>query len=272
MVLPHSFDLLQQEGHLIHSCLTYGLTALRQSRVDQKGQFYTAFFQLSIGLERLMKSNFIIAHMASHKFASPTKKELQSFSHNLLSLFEACKQIKVPKSSNPLESIAPGTIEHEILSFLSGFAKSTRYFNLDGLSATHSSVDPLRSWNSIIERLLKEDVDERQKNRVVRQTAALSRVMRDSTIVVYNDLEKNPMDVDGMLLLPQLHQLAAKYAVFHVVCIIRALATQADEVSKLAHDVGHRQQIHGPPVPHMSDFFDFAWHDKKAILRKVKWP
>jgi hypothetical protein len=148
MVFPYSFDLLQQEGHLIHSCLTYGLTALRHSRVDQKGQFYTAFFQLSIGLERLMKTNLVIAHMARHKFASPTKKELQSFGHDLLSLFEACKQIKIPSTSSQLDVISPGTIAHEIVSFLGEFAKSTRYFNLDGLA--HPIRQPIRLGRGMV--------------------------------------------------------------------------------------------------------------------------
>jgi hypothetical protein len=119
---------------------------------------------------------------------------------------------------------------------------------------------------------LKEDVGERQKNRVIRESASLSNAMRGLADVVYNDLEKKPMDVDGMILLPRLNELAARYAVFHVVCIIRALATQADEVSTFAHDVGHRQHIGGPPVPHMNDFFHFVWHDRKDILRKVRWP
>jgi hypothetical protein len=272
MVCPHSFDLLQQEAHLVHSCFGYGLTALRRARVDQKGDFYSAFFQLSIGLERLMKINLIIAHMANHSFAAPTTSELKSFGHDLLSLFEACKKIAVPNTSNSLKIISRETIEYEILSFLSAFAKSTRYFNLDGLSASHLSSDPLKCWNSIIERLLNEDVSDRQQDRVFRQCASLGSALRASTVVVYSDLERNPMDIDAMLLLPRLHELAAPHAVYRVICIIRALAAQSDEVSRFAHDVAHHQHHHAEPVPHMGDFFHYAWHDRKDILRKSKWP
>lgn len=78
--------LLQQEGHLFHSCLTVGLTALMTANLDRKGDFYSAFFQLSIGLERAMKVVIIIEHMATNQLKAPTKSQIQSYGHDLIQL------------------------------------------------------------------------------------------------------------------------------------------------------------------------------------------
>src|SRR5205823_6159614 len=98
MAFSPTFLLRQQEGYLIQACLTSGMTHLRNARVDTKGSFYAAFFQLSIGLERLMKTTLIIDHMSKHDFAAPTIKELRAFGHNLASLFEELRDLDMPNA------------------------------------------------------------------------------------------------------------------------------------------------------------------------------
>jgi hypothetical protein len=64
--------LLQQEGYLTQSCLCNGLTALRHANInDKKGLYYSAFFELSIGLERMMKLIIIIHHMSNNNLTPP---------------------------------------------------------------------------------------------------------------------------------------------------------------------------------------------------------
>jgi hypothetical protein len=52
-MLSESFVLFQQEGFLARSSLLAGLNALRKANIDDtnKGLFYSAFFELSIGFE-----------------------------------------------------------------------------------------------------------------------------------------------------------------------------------------------------------------------------
>ena len=68
---PPSYLLLQQEGYLISSSLTTGLTELRAAHVHNKGAFYTALFNLSVGFERLLKAIVIIDHMLDNGLAVP---------------------------------------------------------------------------------------------------------------------------------------------------------------------------------------------------------
>lgn len=72
MALSATWFLLQQEGLLAEACLCNGLTALRHANLgDKKARFYSAFFELSIGFERLMKLIIIIDHMAKHNLTPP---------------------------------------------------------------------------------------------------------------------------------------------------------------------------------------------------------
>ena len=93
-----SFLLLQQEGHLISSCFTTGLTKLRTAHVHNKGASYSALLNLSVGTERMLKAAIIIDHMLKNSLAVPTRKQLQSYGHDLLQLYGSCVAISQTES------------------------------------------------------------------------------------------------------------------------------------------------------------------------------
>jgi len=147
---PASFTLLQQEGYLISSCLTTGLTELRSANVHNKGVFYAALFNLSIGIERLLKATIIIDHMLKNNLSVPTRKQLKNYGHDILELYSSCVVISQEEFSKipPLDTIEEQS--HEILCLLNDFAQTTRYHNLDALSSAGSGKDPLLHWNEIL--------------------------------------------------------------------------------------------------------------------------
>lgn len=187
-----TFLLLQQEGHLIHSCTTVGLTALRQAHIGDKGRYYTAFFQLSIGLERTLKVIIILNHMAEHALHPPSPGTLKEYGHKLLQLFEAVREVPTSKAPHPLSQVHPGTIEYDILEHLSGFANGARYFNLDTLSSPQGPADPLAQWGRILRRILEDDVPPRER----------SRTSHESLSVVRHRLAPTPRDEAGALSRP----------------------------------------------------------------------
>jgi hypothetical protein len=268
-----SYLLLKQEGYLIHSCITQALTALRNARVDDRmGKFYTAFFQLSIGLERLMKTIIVVDHMANHNLVPPTSSTVRNHGHDLTGLFNTLRAISVASSSHPLDAVKVGSLEHDILTFLSEFARATRYFNLDSLSAPSSTnADPLARWNGIIKRILEEEVPKRQRDRIVRQSQALASVMSRVTFIFAHDLEKESLDVERMVLLCELHDLAARHAVYRVFKLLKPLRDLLGEVTDKALDVNQRLSSE-PAVPYMREFLDFVSLDKASILKRKKWP
>ncbi|WP_432405730.1 hypothetical protein [Wukongibacter sp. M2B1] len=59
--------ILLKEAGLASSSLEYGLTILRKAELTRKAEYYQAFFQLSIGLERLMKIIIIENYLGVEK-------------------------------------------------------------------------------------------------------------------------------------------------------------------------------------------------------------
>ena len=266
-----SYILLTQEGHLFQSCLAQGLTDLRNATISEKGRFYTGSFQLSIGLERLMKTILVIEHMANNSLSTPTLNQLKSHGHRLIDLFDAMRRIGATMPECPLQSMSDGSKPYQILKLLDGFARRTRYFNLDSLAESQSTVDPLVDWCSLYDQILRDDVSTKRKERAMHQAALLSTAMSGMAVVVGHDLEKNELDLRAVMEQPQLQYMAAAYAVYYVIAIVAPLRGVLSHVTDAARHVN--MSINAPDsVPYMTEFLDWAWFDKPYIMRKKRWP
>jgi hypothetical protein len=269
---PRTFVLLQQEGHLIQGCLTHGLTSLRRARVDKKGDVYASFIHLSIGFERLMKVALIINHMARNQFSPPSAEAMKKYGHKLPVLLEELRKISLADSVRSLDDIDEASVEWEMFTYLSDFASSTRYFNLDELGAGKTVADPLAHWRTIIRRIVKEDVSTKRVKKTMGQAAHLSQQMAGSVIVLAHDAEGKPMDVLNAIGQPMLDELAAPYAVWYMVSLLKKLEKSLREINDFADAEAHRQGRTDQPVPSMSEFFLFLYYDRAECLRKKVWP
>ena len=265
---PPSFLFLQQEGHLIHSCLTTGLTELRAANVHTKGKFYSALFNLSVGFERLLKSIVIIEHMLNNNLSVPSKKQLKGYGHNIVELYDTCVSIAGQRNSQFPTRDALHPINQEILNLLSDFAQTTRYHNLDALSSSHSGKDPLSHWQEIILSLLSVDVSERQKTKIFHQANVVAEAIGQNSITIMHGLDQQPLSTEEAFALPGLHDQAVKYAILR---IINVLSPIRELISSLSHE-GYRLGVEVPPFPQMQEFLEWIWDDRQYVLRKKKWP
>lgn len=81
-----TFALLQQEGHLARTSLLSEIDLLLKANLDERniGRFYSAFFQLTVGIERILKLVIITNHMLENNYKPPTDEELRKkYGHNL---------------------------------------------------------------------------------------------------------------------------------------------------------------------------------------------
>jgi hypothetical protein len=273
MRFSDTFLLLQNESYLIESCIAHGLNSLRNSDLRRKGNFYTAFFQLSVGIERLMKINLIMDHMAKHNLATPTGDVMRSHGHNLIKLFGLMRSLASWISPHPLEAIRVGSIEHEILQFLADCADSSgRYFNLNRLTEGKEGVDPLRKWDEILFRILIEHVPRRIVDRIIGEAKVLTMLMpRDGAVVLASDLHGQMLDFERMVGIGVLYDAAAPYAVCSVLNLVRPLRELSIEVGDKAL-YGIKSQGGEMPVPAMSEFLVFALTERRDVLRKKRWP
>jgi len=264
-----SFLLLQSEGYLFRSSLLAGLTALRHATSSNPGNFWSGFFQLSVGIERALKCVVVLDHIGRTGLP-PTNRELRNFGHDIQSLVATVVALPVDKGPNPLGQFEAASVEIEILAFLSEFAVTTRYYNLDALSRGNAKGSPLPRWHSLLQRLVRQNIPPERVSDIAQQSVDLAAVIDSSVRVVAHDLDGSPLDVARMLAAPRLQDLGCKYAVWHMIVILAALYECLRSATWRAHE---REDKSSPAsVPYMYEFLTFALLDKSYVLRKRRWP
>lgn len=267
-IFPPSFLLLQQEGYLISSCLATGLSELRRANVHNKGAFYAALLNISVGLERLMKAIIIMDHMIMNQLAVPSRKKLKEYGHDIVSLYDSCVSISAAENSKltPIQNLEP--ISAEILALLNDFAQTTRYHNLDALSGLQTQIDPLEHWNNVMMSILRKDVSKTKRDRILSQANAASNALAGKAFTLMQGLDKQALTTEQALALPGLHDQAARYAVLYIIKMLTELRDLTSDISHKAYACENRE----PPFPQMQEFLEWVWDDRAYVLRKKKWP
>lgn len=169
MAFSATWFLLEQEGLLAQACLCNGLTALHRANLgDKKGLFYSAFFELSIGFERVLKLVLILDHMANNKLAPPPSKYIEGFRHDLIRLFDATKTVCTTRGLTFLDEFPPDSLPIRILDFLDRFADTGgRYSNINKLTGhKHQAVDdPIVKWGEIASQIMQTQATPRERQR-----------------------------------------------------------------------------------------------------------
>jgi hypothetical protein len=266
-----TYYLLEKEGLLIRSTLSLGLTALRNATLNSKDKYYSAFFELSIGLERLMKTTLILAHMSNNRLAPPTQSALKKLGHDLETLFAECKKLEHSCSQSSLSQLSTSSTPIRILIFLSKFARGDRYHNIDALTGA-GAVDPLANWKEILDHILLTDVSAEQIRRATHQSLAISSRIADITFTVTSDLDDTSLNVHQALAIPSLQELAARHAVWHVHVILVGLADLLDCVTTTALQENAKVGTSVAHIPHMREFFHFLGGKRADVLKKKRWP
>ncbi|MCX5817043.1 MAG: hypothetical protein NTX75_12525 [Proteobacteria bacterium] len=231
-----------------------------------------AFFELSIGFERLMKTILVIDHMNKNRLTIPPGLKLKSLGHDLVGLFSACKSLDTARDVKEFLEIKQDSIEDRIIKFLSDFAKTDRYHNLDHLTGKTVPKDPLAEWSKILKKVLESDVSARHIKKITQKTNVISSLIESRSVVVGHDLENRPLDLKTMVLQPTLQDIAAKHVIYHVMVIIKPLKMLLSLVTTMAIQLHDGEMRNKPRVPFMNEFLDFAWFNRPYILRKKRWP
>lgn len=261
-----TFHELQQEGYLFSSSLCLGLTALRRARVHETGSFYAAFFALSLGLERLLKTVLIIDHMLAHSLRPPDIGTLKNYGHHLVELYAKAGSIAESHNSRLL-ALESGNLTSEILEFLDEFAQRARYFNLDSLAGSARSPDPLAAWNTIAQRILAEDVSPAQRARITGTASGIGSAIEDAVSVIMSGLDRAPLNARTALALPDLHEIASRHAVYRIIQVLDPIKQLLSMLSGVARPLSSESM-----VPDMHEFLEWVWSDRAYVLRKKRWP
>ena len=265
------FVLLQQEGYLIRSCLLSGMESLRKANIgDAKGLFYSAFLNLSMGLERFMKVILIIDYMVNNDLAPPPFQNVKRYGHGLEDLFSNCTDLAEAYNVDGFVPLEEESIDNEILKFLSAFGEGARYYNLNSITLGAIGGDPLAQWQAIVDRIVEEDLSDRIRRRISNEGAVLAAFLEEGATHQQIGLNQAILSSAEVATIPRLIDASAPYAVYRIFRILQSLKRVLNVAEDAAREID-AETAGLCNIPYMQEFLTFLNYDRRDVLRKRKW-
>lgn len=273
--LPEEFTLLTQEAHLAKNAILSSFDLLLQANFYQKkdGYFYSGFFNLTIGLERMMKLAVVSDYMLENNYRAPTDKELRKgFGHYLNTMYQHMVTLSTKYNDAEIRLPDLDSDDHKLLEFLSKFAAKSRYYNLDELGKRTDSPSPLQEWweigSSVYEEYTAWHVRERQQRSIFQAM---------DTRGIHNGFTRE-MDFDGQLMTvfdvfyrQHVTKKSASLMIWRILELFRPVHDLLDQISHHAHENGIEERRGEFVIPHFSDFFYFFNADRDSARRRKRW-
>lgn len=272
-MFSEKFKLLQQEGYLTRSSLCQGLTFLRKANLgdNERGLFYSAFFQLSIGFERFMKIVVLLDYMSKNDLRVMTDQELKNnYGHKIKNLYAAIQNIAAERKIQLTDFYDSGA-EWNIIHTLHEFALSARYYNLSQLGGNSKDKNPLSEWWTIIFDLYLDEVPERKREKIRSESYAACDAIRSNSFTYAHSLNGNIMTEFDCLSHPRIIEATAPHCVWFIVKILKPIFTVLQACQDDVHSMEMSKNFHMPEVPYMHEFFHFLYCSREMALRRKSW-
>jgi hypothetical protein len=273
--LDKKFTLLAQEAHLAKNAILSGFDLLLQANFfqDKDGYFYSSFFNISIGIERLLKLAVITHHMLINNYSTPTVKQLKSqFGHNVNTLYHDCLKLTTLYDVEGTKHSILSAEDQVLISFFTDYAMNSRYFNLNEVCEASKFRSPLEQWLEIA-----QSIYECHTPYQVRQKCAMSLLYKMDREGKQNGFTRH-LDQAGqpMMVFDCIHQqyVVGKSAPLVIWRLIEILQPIHFLLESMAYKASEHEKVQGMltmVIPHYEDFFYFLLSDKNDIKRRKKW-
>jgi len=265
---------LGREAALVRHLVGSGATALgRANYADQMGEYYTAFFGLSVGLERLAKLVLVADFAIANNGKMPEEKEVRKFGHKLIDLAATVDRIASNRNLGLRYARPNSLISTRILECLDAFADARRgrYANFASLDNPNlSSEEPIRKWwEEVAEAILQQHYYGKSAQRRIETNAGIiDSMMSHITMVRHTDESGRSMhDVKSASIRTGQTEIVQKFGRYHALTIVRWLSSVMGEIGYLAcyqHNIGGFFGIN-------EYFYSYTVDDSFLKTRKI-WP
>ena len=243
---------IRRESVLVRHLIGSGATALgRANYADQTGEYYTAFFGLSIGLERLAKLTLVADHAISNAGAMPAEKLIRNYGHKLIDLLDAADEVGAKHSLTLRYSRPTSAVSKKIIDCLDAFADAARgrYANFAALGDPNlTQAEPIRKWwGDVAELILKEHNYGRSvQKRVESRAHVVDALMSPISLVHYFNESGDAMQevLTASIRTGQTEQVQ-KYGRYYALTIVRWLAELFSKAARSASDTHRVHAFHG---------------------------
>lgn len=266
---------LHREASLVSQILGSGATALgRASYGSGFGEYYTAFFGLSIGIERLAKLILVADYALENGGELPGQSVVRKYGHKLKELIAQIGGI-AGKRGISVPYIRPDhPICAAVINCLDAFSDASRgrYANFEAIG--NPSFDPANEpvnkwWTEVVEPILDRHYRGKRAEDGVKQRAAIIDSMIGDITLVLHTSETGEIMSDLTTASERTGQTkwAQKYGRFYTLSVVRWLAHIFDEMT---HTAGYQPGLDSL-FGHYEFFQTYTVEDNFLLTRKV-WP
>lgn len=268
------WHFVKQEAQLVRHLLGSGATALgRANYADKKGEYYTAFFGLSVGLERICKLILVIDHALSNQGQMPPQEVVRRFGHQIEKLMDSVaeavsRQSVTARFSRPKDSVSLKIIEN-----LDAFADARRgrYANFEALGDPNLTAhEPISKWwNDVAEEILRQRYYGKNVQAQVEANAhMINALLGDQAFVLHTTETREQMtDLETASRRTGQTEIVQKWARYHTLTVIRWLASVYKALAwRAVYDYGY-DAFFGS----WEYFYTFTVDDSFLKTRKI-WP
>lgn len=259
---PQEQLLLTREASLAAMALGAGLTHMRRYNYAQTGYFFNGMYSYCVGLERALKIICIYDHRLEHANRFPTNAVLKSFSHGLASLIAHTQGVATARGLSVNPSFFSDTLSPKIISWITDYAQSTRYYNLDTLTGrSHATDEPLVRWENevcseIVTRHYHPNAARLQELSIVKQLLAPIAYVRHTSGA---GMQLN--DVWSAVGESATAKVKQKFSMYYLYCLSRFVCQVLVEL-----------EYEGNFFPTLREFFPLFTSDDRAwILARKTW-
>lgn len=279
-VRPDPLDMpewqaLNRESSLVSHLIGSGATALgRASYGSGFGEYYTAFFALSVGIERLAKLILIADFAMTSRGKLPPPNVVRKFGHKIDNLIKNVSEISVRRAIS-LPSISPNDpICAAVIECLDAFADASRgrYANFQAIGNPHfepHSEPVTKWWNDVVELILDKHYRGKRAGVGVKDRAKIiSELIGGVTLVRFTDESGRAMsDVETASERTGQTKWAQRYGRFYTLAVVRWMSCI---FSGLVREASYREGI--DVLFGHDEFFNSYMVDDSFLLDRKVWP
>lgn len=269
------FTLLAQEAHLTKNTILSGFDLLLQANFfqDKDGYFYSAFFHLSIGMERILKLAVVTHYMLTNDYKTPTIKQLKhQFGHDIQTLYGECQKLMPTYFASEAQSPTLAACDEELIGFFTEYGLQSRYFNLNEVCEAKMERSPLYKWldvaRSVYEKYTPSHLRERSAMSLMYK---MDRAGYRNGFTMHLTESGHPMSQFDCFHRQLVIEKAAPLVIWRLVEILQPIHFLLGAMSDKAREYEIEKNISGMVIPHYEDFFVFLLADKDSIKRRKKW-
>lgn len=256
---------ISQEAHLSQALLGAGTTSIRRSSSGAPGRMYEAFFGLSQGIERIGKLILVADHYARSGAFMPTG-EVERYRHDLRRLVRAIEDIASSRGVSLDDAPSANAGSKAVVRFLTKFAETDRYYNLNRLSQGDSVTidDPIARWVQLIRAEAPQRRASPARARQEAMNRSLARYMDENVplaILDFTSLSGAALNsYEEMTVQTQLDEWLA----------IEGMLLAIRPIRFLSHTIASFDYARGLPV--FTEFFDDWMMPDSYLRRRRRFP